>query len=202
MSYDLYFFRKADGYSLEEINAELRRMQDEDEEEYADEGEDDDEDSIIPAKFFNDCYEHEQFARILLKPYLRSDPSLGEWYFQEDKNKEQGLKALQAYLASDSLELPDELDGMNEMFFEMAMDGGMMPLMCSYSGDVVEFARTIAKMLSEPELAERGIIVFDPQAGLVMDKDTAEQALLASAESAAEGFQDLLDSLQGEDEQE
>lgn len=216
MTYDLFFFTPARGCTTDEINKHLDAVaaeQEEDEDDQRiqtviddaeqdatfqdqDEGEDnedEDDEPLLPEEFVLDRLTHEEFAAVLLKPYLRCFvDNLAELPALVDEPE--AIPDVQAWLDSEDVPMPDVCFEIAEDVFDYEIDHGLMPLMLAEGILPTEVIQRLAEMLRQPELLELDIVAFDPQMNMVLGPEDA--ALMEkAAEISEEDVREFLENL-------
>lgn len=208
VSYDLFFFVRAENCTVDEINEYLAEHDaDDDDGELSSEDvrivevddEDDDENDEgeesgpggMPMRFVEERFDHDEFARLLLKPYLKTTADPAEIL---DSVDEGDRDAVEKWLASSDAEMPEAAEILAESLFEYSMDDGMMPLMLGYNSGLTELIPRIVSMMDHPDLVKNRICVYDPQIGRVLT--TADTGLEESVGEIVEGFENIMASLQ------
>ena len=199
MSYDLYFFRLAEGASLDELNA---RLEDELEAARAREqtaGDDEDSESIEDEREVADelgavvdrTYPIEALQRDLQRAFLRMT-----------RTHEELDDAMLEFVDGISDELPPACAEELAALVEYVEGPGIQPVVFSFdlAEQAIEFAAACITLLDA-----RRICVYDPQAGYAYDADTAGDLIdegRESLEDASAAFEDFMRSLGAGDEEE
>lgn len=173
MSYEIFLFQMRKGVNVEEINAYLNAAESQQRDEL-------DEEDLLPAKFVNKDLAEDDLQLIAGKAYLRVTVP------ESERNEE-----LLHYLNSAAeTEAPEEWQEALEMMFEYSGEGGMLPIMFSYGGNIGRALEIVARMLET--LEPLGIAAYDPQIERVVAGKEAQQAFQSSAKDAAEHHQEVL----------
>ncbi len=191
MSYDLYFFKMADGVSVDEINEFLDEMEEEDIGDVEDGSDEDEDESFFPSRFVNDEL-GDRIYHYIMKPYFRdADSDEVDMYLQDEDDR----TVYHRWMKSDRIEPPEELGHIQEMMFEFAAEGGLYPMMVSMGADIAAHNARIAGILRDDAVRAQRIVVFDPQLGCVVGPENVDR-LEESAEEAAEIHDTMLTMLQ------
>ncbi len=193
MSFDLYFFRLAEGKTVAEANQHLESIEDdfdEDEEEFDDDEETEDPNSLQANGFVDLKMTREDFDRILGRAFFNAMPDILEEAIEDGSDRQ----AIQDWLNSDGDQPPAGLD--LSFVSDFDVEDGMLPVMLSLQADLEDLTEKIVGIVKSPQFVKERLVVLDPQIGEILDADSIHK-IKESAAQTQQFMEEALSQLMG-----